>query len=225
VKHHLADNLAGASLFDVVGSVSAESAPANAPNFEGADLSHTRIMARLRGANMRGANLADARLGTQRNQFTTPKQTDLSDAILVNANLTRADLTEINLRFADLTNANLSEADLTRADLSRANLTGANLSSANLADVDLDGAVLKGVRGLEPCEDGTKRAMRMGICFASSHRCSQRKIWRRRQHRASVLLRLRRYGLTAKSTCGDAKTSQANRCFARERQFGKGDCS
>jgi hypothetical protein len=40
-----------------------------------------RIFARLRRADFRNSNLVDARLGTERNQFKMPKQTDLSGAL------------------------------------------------------------------------------------------------------------------------------------------------
>ena len=81
--------LSGASLYDVVGSLNFDAPAANAPNFEGADLSGARMMARLSRANMRGTKLTEARLGPPErgNELKTPKQTDLSGAILTGADL------------------------------------------------------------------------------------------------------------------------------------------
>lgn len=143
--------LSGASLYDVVGSLSFDAPAASAPNFEGADLSRARIMARLSRTNLRGANLTESRLGppARGNELKTPKQTDLSGAILIGARLRRADLSRTNLVFADLTNADLAEADFGGADLSRAVLIGANVAGANFDDTDLNGAVLTGLKGLE----------------------------------------------------------------------------
>lgn len=56
-----------------------------------------RIFARLSRADFRNANLADARLGTERNQFKMPKQTDLSGALFGGAELAGADFTGANI--------------------------------------------------------------------------------------------------------------------------------
>ncbi len=101
-------------MYDAFGSLSFEAPAKEAPNFTNANLSGARIFARLSRSNLHGATLADANLGTERNQFKMPKQTDFSGAILTDANLARA------------------------------NLTGANLISANMVDADLEAAILIG---------------------------------------------------------------------------------
>ena len=121
---------------------------ANAPIFAGANLSDARIFARLSRADFRKANLSGARLGTERNQFKMPKQTDLSGALLGEANLTRADLTGANLIFADMTASNLTGAILARADLSNANLSEAQLAGADFTDANVYGTVFRKVKGL-----------------------------------------------------------------------------
>ncbi len=57
-------------------------------------------------------------------------------------NLSNTVLLEADLRYTDLQGANLSQADLTRAKLKGANLKGANLSGANLTQTDLTDADL-----------------------------------------------------------------------------------
>ena len=74
-------DLSHATLFDAVGSLTFEAPVANAPTFVGADLSGARIFARLSRADFRNANLSGARLGTERNQFKMPKQTDLRGVV------------------------------------------------------------------------------------------------------------------------------------------------
>ena len=67
---------------------------------------------------------------------------NLSDAILIGANLAGANLSYAILSDANLTGANLSGANLSDAILSDANLTGANLSGANLTGARLSEAIL-----------------------------------------------------------------------------------
>ena len=98
---------------------------------------------------MRRANLSDAHLGTERNQFKMPKQTDLSGALLNDANLERADMTGANLIFANMVGANLKAAVLVRADLSNANLSGAQLAGADFTDANVYGTVFRNAKGLE----------------------------------------------------------------------------
>ncbi len=67
---------------------------------------------------------------------------DLTDAVLVRADLTGAKLTgalliRANLRDADLTGAHLDGADLTGADLGGTDLTGAHLEGTTLSKADL----------------------------------------------------------------------------------------
>lgn len=66
--------------------------------------------------------------------------TDLSDAVLSGANLTRATLSGADLTRADLTGATLSSADLTEANLSQALLSNAVLPDADASDAVLTGA-------------------------------------------------------------------------------------
>ena len=107
------------------------------------------IFARLSRADMRRANLSDAHLGTERNQFKMPKQTDLSGALLSGANLERADVTGANLTFANLVGANLKAAVLARTDLSNADLSGAQLVGADFTNADIYGTVFRNAKGLE----------------------------------------------------------------------------
>ena len=67
---------------------------------------------------------------------------DLTDAILIYANLSEAILSEADLRCTDLSNAALSNADLTDAILSEADLSYTNLSEADLSNANLIGAHL-----------------------------------------------------------------------------------
>ncbi|MCW2916476.1 MAG: pentapeptide repeat protein [Actinomycetia bacterium] len=117
----------------------------------GADLTRARLdgvrlsEARLAGANLGGATLIGASL----------YQSDLSDALLEGANLTRAGLGEVSLARAwldgaDLTGAYLGSTDLTDASLAGAVLAGATLDEAFLARADLDGTDLMKVRLLTP---------------------------------------------------------------------------
>jgi uncharacterized protein YjbI with pentapeptide repeats len=107
-----------------------------------------RIFARLSRADFRNANLADARLGTERNQFKMPKQTDLSGALFDGANLQHADFTGANLIFANMAVANLRGTILVRADLSNADLSGAELAGADFTGANIYGTVFKGAKGL-----------------------------------------------------------------------------
>lgn len=141
-------DLSHATLFDAVGSLTFESPATNAPTFAGANLSGARIFARLSRADFRKANLSGGRLGTERNQFKMPKQTDLSGALFGGANLAGADFTGANLIFANLVAANLKGAILIRADLSNADLSGAELAGADLTDANIYGTVFKNAKGL-----------------------------------------------------------------------------
>ena len=95
----------------------------------------------LTGAELRGENLSNVVL----------IKAQMNDSILSLANLSGAHLRDANLRFADLTGANLKGAnlrntDLTGADLRGADLTGANLTGANFYRARLSGAKLTGVK-------------------------------------------------------------------------------
>ena len=140
--------LANASLFDIAAFSSLEPAFAEAPNFAGADLSGTTIVARLTGTDLHGANLTRARLGAPRDQLLTPFANDFSSCNLSGAKLTGADIHGMHLAFARFVGADLSGANLSRTDLAHADLTGANLTGADLTGADLDGTILRQVKGL-----------------------------------------------------------------------------
>jgi uncharacterized protein YjbI with pentapeptide repeats len=70
--------------------------------------------------------------------------TNSVSANLSNANLSDAVLLGANLSYANLSNANLSTTNLLGADLSYANLSNANLSQAGLIGVNLSGTNLHG---------------------------------------------------------------------------------
>ena len=67
---------------------------------------------------------------------------DISDALLIDANLSHAMLDSADLSGATLTGANLSKSFLSSASLSNAKLAHANLSDAYLADADMSNAFL-----------------------------------------------------------------------------------
>ena len=164
-------NLSQATLFDAVGSLTFEVPAANAPTFVGANLSGARIFARLSRADFRNANLSDAHLGTERNQFKMPKQTDLSGALFGGANLERADVTGANLIFANMVGANLKDAILIRADLSNADLSGAHLAGADFTDANIYGVVfrnatgVKDVKGLDRARNVTRQSFEVrSVC-------------------------------------------------------------
>lgn len=123
----------------------------NAPRFAGADLSQSRLVIRLDGADLRGAKL----LGAQMQSYGDWTQNAAARrSSFVACDFTAADLTDANLAgsllaFADFTDADLRRASLRGADLSRANFSGANLAAADFAGADLDGANLRGADGLE----------------------------------------------------------------------------
>jgi pentapeptide repeat protein len=93
---------------------------------------------RLPDADLSGKDLSSCYLG----------QANLSNAILVNANLFMADLNGANLADADLSGADLSATNLTNADLSGAILTDTNLLVADLKNANLIGASIEGARNL-----------------------------------------------------------------------------
>ncbi|HEX2116180.1 MAG TPA: pentapeptide repeat-containing protein [Alphaproteobacteria bacterium] len=143
-------NLASASLFGPVVYPTLDVTPANAPNFENANLAGARIVARLNRVNMRGSNLAGARMGVDmRNQPMGQMRVDLSGADLSGANLVGADLNRAVIAFARLTKADLRKANLFRADLSGSDLTAADLTGADVTEADLYGATIKDVRGFD----------------------------------------------------------------------------
>jgi hypothetical protein len=129
---------------------------------------------RIRGSIIRlnklGINKIDLRLCTL--AHTNLEGVDLTDAVIIRANLSGcylenstfegvdfyfANLAAAKFCHANLSNANLTEADLSKADLSDANLTGAVLKGATLSDAILtnailDGANLIGARNITPLQ-------------------------------------------------------------------------
>lgn len=86
----------------------------------------------MRAAHLRNSQFSDARL----------MNVILADADMAYANLRHADLSYSDLRGAILFGTNLSEADLSNADLRHADLAYADLSNARLGGTELDGARL-----------------------------------------------------------------------------------
>ena len=84
------------------------------------------------------------------------RDTNLSHAVFVGADLTSQDLSNLNMRNANFSGAGLSSADLSDADLSGADIRNADLTGANLTGADLTGADLTGaVWSTTTCPDGT----------------------------------------------------------------------
>jgi hypothetical protein len=118
-------------------------------NLKGANLSH----ANLTGATLEGAQLNNATLeniiltgaklkGANLENCVLDHNADLSQTDLSNAILIRANLEGAKLNNAILTNANLSGAKLNDANLTNAVLRGANLSEANIIDTNFQAADL-----------------------------------------------------------------------------------
>ena len=83
-------------------------------------------------ANLSRTNLSDADL-----RYANLSRTNLTGANLSDADLRYANLGGANLRYANLSRANLIDANLGGARLRHANLGDANLGNADLRDADL----------------------------------------------------------------------------------------
>ncbi|ARV62034.1 low-complexity protein [Nostocales cyanobacterium HT-58-2] len=125
-------NLQGAKLF----LANLQGAKLGKANLQGTGL----IGANLQQANLNGANLQQANLNAAKLQQTE----------VFFANLSEASLREADFRGANLMGTNLQMAILHEANLCGANLMGANLNATNMSDVKLEGAILTGVKNLEP---------------------------------------------------------------------------
>ena len=125
-------NLEGAKLF----LANLQGAKLGKANLQGAGL----IGANLQQANLNGANLQGANLNAAKLQHTE----------VFFANFSEASLREADLVGANLMGTNLQMAILDQANLCGANLMGANLSATNMSDVKLEGAILTGVKNLQP---------------------------------------------------------------------------
>ena len=142
--------LKGARLRSLTVFSGVEPDPADAPRFDGADLSGAEIVARLDGANFSGANLTDTRLGPQPAIWGsyTPR------AMLIGANFSAAELRRTDLRnavlhFARFVNATVIDTSFRGADLTGADFTGAEIAGSDFTGATLDGAIFTGARGLD----------------------------------------------------------------------------
>ncbi len=97
----------------------------------------------LRAVRMHYVCFADSNFMGSDLSYAVLCNADLEDANLEGANLEGANLARANLRRADLEGANLEKANLEQANLTRANLKGANLEQANLEGANLEGAILE----------------------------------------------------------------------------------
>jgi uncharacterized protein YjbI with pentapeptide repeats len=96
-----------------------------------------------RAANPRTSlDLSGMKLGEAKFNKAGFSDVDLSNAMLLLADLRGANLSGARLVGADLRRANLTDAHLKGADLRRANLHNANLSAADLDEADLTGSNL-----------------------------------------------------------------------------------
>jgi uncharacterized protein YjbI with pentapeptide repeats len=90
----------------------------------------------MNGIDLHGANLSGLQLGC-RSRETVCKDTPLPGLASDAAQLIKADLAGVNLSFTDLTGAMMFEANLSSATLARTRLFGANLVGANLVNAYL----------------------------------------------------------------------------------------
>ena len=121
-------------------------------NFSGIDLRSANLAgSALRHINLSGANLREAVLSSPSvdedggSMVFAPRlgrETDLAYANLSNAILVRADVRAVLLQ-----NADLSDATMLATNLSHSDLSNAALSKAALSGADLTGALLSGVQG------------------------------------------------------------------------------
>ena len=93
---------------------------------------------------LRNADLSEAWLLQADLSEAELRKADLSEAWLLQANLSEAKLRKADLSGADLYTAYLLEAELREANLSETELPGANLSKAKLWRANLPGAILVG---------------------------------------------------------------------------------
>lgn len=147
-------NLLGVTIFrpTVYSDISANQA--DAPHFDGANMTGARFQADLSGATFRGAEMTyadfsplEARPG-QGTLVTLPKNVCKS-CDFSGADLKQANFNDAVLQFARFTGADLRGADMSKADLSKADFAGADLTGADLTGADLDSANLAGAKGLE----------------------------------------------------------------------------
>lgn len=127
---------------------------AEAPRFDGANLSGIRVSMYLEGSSFRGADLTEADFSPLeykpgQGTLVTPMKNFCRSCDFSGAKLESVNFNRLDLRFARLTGADLKNADLSEADLSKVDLSGADLTGANVAGADFDSANLAGVKGLE----------------------------------------------------------------------------
>lgn len=124
---------------------------AEAPKFTAADMSGSRLFARLDGADFRDANLTDANFGPydlRGGDISVQARCVFTKSDFSRANLERANLSHALMPFANFTSANLRDTNLSHSDLSKADLSDADVTGANLTGTDLYGADLRRTRGL-----------------------------------------------------------------------------
>ena len=139
-------NLAGANLSgsDLTGT-KLVGANLGDVNLEGANVKNTDFTsANLSGANLIGTNLKDAKVDDANFQGVKFKGFDISLGSLLEINFGNTDLSEAILTNADLSDMDLSFTNLTGQDLSGHDIANTILTSANLTDVILPGGVLSG---------------------------------------------------------------------------------
>lgn len=124
---------------------------AEAPRFRNANLSGSRILARLDGADFSGADLSFANFAPydlRGGDITVVPRVVLMKCDFKDANLAQANLSYAQMQFSNLAAANLRGTNFAHADLTQANLAGADVAGANFAGADLYGADFRGARGL-----------------------------------------------------------------------------
>ncbi len=115
--------------------------------------------------DFRGVNLSDEIL-----IWADLSGADLSEADLSGANLNWANLSRVNLTAADLSGADLAWANLNKADLRRANLNEAEFSGANLNGADWSEAIMPDgtILPIEDCPQHSKFFSWLLMPFAES---------------------------------------------------------
>ncbi|MFQ5509346.1 MAG: pentapeptide repeat-containing protein [Leptospirillia bacterium] len=98
----------------------------------------------LVGVNFLGSDLSEALLDHAKMTRANLGQVDLSNASLIETDLTWANLNKARLVAANLTGACLPDVDLTDARLKNADFTNADLEGADLRGADIAGVVLNG---------------------------------------------------------------------------------
>lgn len=113
-------------------------------NLSGRDLKRIKLKgATLFETNLSNTDLSEADFGPWEHELEPAAfvTTNLSQADLSGANLSRANLSHAYLSYANLRGADLSDVDLSTANLHDADLSGSILLGADLSLTDLEGAI------------------------------------------------------------------------------------